>query len=72
MSNPNAQQDAKTDRTIAVVIALSALLSVFAPTITRLFGLTPRVEILLYLFSLAGFIWSLVVTCKLWQKTRGQ
>lgn len=70
MSNPTDQDAAKTGRTIAIVIALSALLSIFAPSITRLLGFAPRVEILLYLFSLAGFIWSLVVTWKLWQKRR--
>mgnify|MGYP001954922468 CR=1 FL=1 len=33
-------------------------------------GLAPRFEILFYLISMAAFIWSLVVTWKLWQKTR--
>ncbi|MEJ6477768.1 MAG: DUF5337 family protein [Octadecabacter sp.] len=30
--------------------------------------MAPRYEILFYLFSLAGFIWSLVVTYNIWQK----
>jgi len=69
MSTPD-EQIAKTGRTVALVIAGAALLSIFAPQITRAFGATPRVEMLMYLISLAAFIWSLVVTWKLWQKTR--
>jgi len=61
---------AKTGRTVALVIAGAALLSIFAPQITQALGATARIEMLLYLISLAAFIWSLVVTWKLWQKTR--
>ncbi|SEW01887.1 hypothetical protein SAMN04488515_0675 [Cognatiyoonia koreensis] len=57
-------------RTIAITIAVAGLLSIFAPGLVRLFGLAPRFEILFYLISLAAFIWSLVVTWKLWQNTR--
>ena len=70
MTNSTDAQNAKTGRMIAIVIALAALLSIFAPVLTRTLGLSPRFEMLLYLFSLAGFIWSLVVTWKLWQKTK--
>jgi len=61
---------AKTGRTVAIVIAAAALLSVFAPAITSALGLAPRFEMLMYLAALGAFIWSLVVTWKLWQKTR--
>jgi hypothetical protein len=70
MNTSPDHQNATTGRTVAIVSAASALLSVFAPNATRLLGLSTRFEMLLYLFSLAGFIWSLVVTWKLWQKTR--
>lgn len=77
MPNPNTPKPtdpaiARTGRMVAVVIVLSGMLSVFAPVITQALGLAPRVEMLFYLFSLAGFIWSLVVTWKLWQKTRDE
>ncbi|MGJ8610533.1 MAG: DUF5337 family protein [Yoonia sp.] len=70
MTTPHDPTDAKQGRQAAIVIALSGLLSIFAPALTRILGAAPRVEMLFYLISLAGFIWSLVVTWKLWQKTR--
>ena len=39
-------------------------------TLTGLLGASPRVEMLFYLIALAAFIWSLVVTWKLWQNTK--
>ena len=70
MTDHHDQQTAKQGRTVAIVIACAGLLSIFAPQLTRLLGATPRVEMLFYLISLGAFIWSLVVTWKLWQKTR--
>ena len=70
MTKPTDQDIAKQGRTAAIVIAIAGLLSIFAPQLTSLLGAAPRVEMLFYLISLAAFIWSLVVTWKLWQKTR--
>ena len=70
MAKAPREEIAKGARTVAIVIALSALLSVFAPQIVDGLGLEPRYTVLLTLFALAGFIWALVVTYKLWQKTR--
>ena len=70
MSTPSDKDVARQGRTVALVIAAAGLLAIFAPQITRAFGGTPRVEMLLYLISLAAFIWSLVVTWNLWQKTK--
>lgn len=70
MDNRPDQQTARQGRQAALVIAGAAVLSIFAPQITRAFGADLRFEMLLYLISLAAFIWSLVVTWKLWQKTR--
>jgi hypothetical protein len=70
MTKPTDQDVARAGRTAAIVIAIAGLLSIFAPLITRTLGLAPRFEMLLYLMSLGAFIWSLVVTWKLWQKTR--
>ena len=63
-------QTARQGRLVAITIAVAALASVAAPWIVGVLGLAPRFEILIYLFSLAAFIWSLVVTWRLWQKTR--
>ena len=70
MSTPSDKDIARQGRTVALVIAAAGLLAIFAPMMTRALGATPRVEMLLYLISLAGFIWSLVVTWNLWQKTK--
>ena len=70
MSDGHDEQTARTGRIVAIVIALAGVLSIFAPNIVTGLGLEPRFEILLYLFSLAAFIWSLAVTWRLWQKTR--
>ena len=61
---------ARQGRQAALVIVAAALLSILAPRITRAAGLPPRYEMLFYFASLAGFIWSLVVTWRIWQKTR--
>ena len=61
---------ARQGRMIALVIAGAGLLSVFAPQIVDALGLAPRFVILLTLISLAAFFWALVVTWRLWQKTR--
>jgi hypothetical protein len=68
--DPDRAEIAATGRRIALVMVASALLSVFAPAITGTLGLAPRFAVLLTLFALAGFIWCLAVTYKLWQKTR--
>jgi len=61
---------ARQARIAALVIAGAALLSVFAPRIVTALGLAPRYVILLTLISLAAFFWALVVTFRIWQKSR--
>ncbi|WP_299200630.1 DUF5337 domain-containing protein [uncultured Tateyamaria sp.] len=61
---------ARQGRIAALVIAGAALLSVFAPVIVQGLGLPARYEILILLFALAAFIWSLVVAIRIWQKSR--
>ncbi len=70
MSDRHSDSTARQGRVIAVTIALAGILAIFAPMLTIILGLEPRYEILFYLISMAAFIWSLVVTWKLWQKTR--
>ena len=66
----NDEAIAKQGRTAALVIAGAGILSILAPTVVSVLGLAPRFEILIYLFALAAFFWSLVVTFQIWQKTR--
>ena len=61
---------ARQGRIAALVIAGAALLSIFAPVIVQALGLPARYEILILLFALAAFIWSLVVAVRIWQKSR--
>ena len=61
---------ARQGRQAALVIVAAAALSMAAPWITRATGLPLRYEMLFYFVSLAGFFWSLVVTWRIWQKTR--
>lgn len=61
---------ARQGRIAALVIAGAAVLSVFAPVIVRSLGLPARFEVLLLLFALAAFIWSLVVAIRIWQNSR--
>ncbi|WP_377506731.1 DUF5337 domain-containing protein [Octadecabacter sp. R77987] len=70
MTRPTDPAIARQARMAAIVIAASGILAIIAPMLVTGLGLAPRYEILFYLFSLAGFIWSLVVTYKIWQKTR--
>ena len=70
MTNPLDPKLARQGRIAALVIAGAALLSIFAPVIVSGLGLPARFEILILLFALAAFIWSLVVAVRIWQKSR--
>lgn len=70
MTQENTADIARAGRTAALVIAGGGLLAILAPVIIRATGLPARYEILLYLISLAAFIWSLSVAIRMWQKTR--
>ncbi|KQI68515.1 hypothetical protein SAMN05428995_103428 [Loktanella sp. DSM 29012] len=69
MSN-HTDDTTRQGRIAALVIAGAGLLAILAPWLVAVTGLAPRFEILFYLISLAAFIWSLVVTVRIWQKTR--
>ena len=57
-------------RVIGSVIAASGVLSILAPWLVQVLGLPGRYEILIYLFSLAGFIWAFVNIYQLWRARR--
>ncbi|WP_438960299.1 DUF5337 family protein [Nereida sp.] len=64
------EKNAKQGRLAAMVIAGSGLLAILAPAIAQSLNLTIRFEILLYLFSLAGFLFALVLALQVWQSGR--
>ena len=70
MADRHDQETARQGRIAAVVIAAAGVLAMLAPWIVARTGLPPKYEILMYLVSMAAFIWSLAVTLKIWQKTR--
>ena len=70
MADRHDAETARQGRIAAVVIAAAGVLAMLAPWIVARTGLAPKYEILMYLVAMAAFIWSLVVTLKIWQKTR--
>jgi|TARA_R110000787_G_scaffold84592_2_gene181183 hypothetical protein len=70
MAERHNDETARQGRIAAVVIALAGVLAMLAPWIVAQTGIAPKFEILMYLVSMAAFIWSLAVTLKIWQKTR--
>jgi hypothetical protein len=70
MAEKHNHETARQGRIAAVVIALAGVLAMLAPWIVAQTGIAPKFEILMYLVSMAAFIWSLAVTLKIWQKTR--
>lgn len=70
MTHRHDDNTARQGRIAAVVIALAGVLAMLAPWIAAQTGIAPKYEILMYLVSMAAFIWSLAVTLKIWQKTR--
>jgi hypothetical protein len=64
------RQIARQARKAALAIAGGGLLAIVAPVLVRTAGLPLRFEVLLYLVALAAFVWALVVTWTIWQKTR--
>ena len=67
MSEARDKAFARKGQTAGLGIAAAGLLAIFAPAVVGTFGLPPRYEILLYLFSLAAFIWAMVVVWQMWQ-----
>jgi len=61
------KQIERRGRVVAVVIALSGLLALFAPVITSSTGLPVRFEFLAYFASLAGFLWAMFNIYFIWR-----
>ncbi|MEM0946884.1 MAG: DUF5337 domain-containing protein [Pseudomonadota bacterium] len=57
-------------RTIALVIAGTALLYIVAQGIGRALGFDQRTLALFDLIALGGFLWCIIVTWQMWRKRR--
>ena len=69
---PADRERARQGRIVAIVIAVSGLLAFAAPALTATLGLPVRWEMLAYLVALAGFVWALVVTFRIWRSSRDE
>lgn len=67
MTHDLEQQLAKRGRVVAIVIAVSGLLALFAPVIVSVAELPLRFEFLAYFASLAGFLWAMVNIYQIWR-----
>lgn len=67
MSQDHDSAYARKGLITGVVIAASGIAAMLAPWIVQLAGLGVRHEVLIYLFSLAGFVWALVNIYQLWR-----
>ena len=70
MTDPARDDTGRQGRLAAVAIAIGGILAIFAPAIVHGLGLPFRFEFLIYLISVALFIWALVVTLRIWHKSR--
>lgn len=61
---------ARTGRTVSIVIAGTMLLWMAAQWLGSRLGLPDEYVFLFDLFALAGFLWALIVTFQLWRKNR--
>ena len=62
--------DGRQGRTIALVIAGTALLYVAAQWIGREMGAGQRMLALIDLIALGGFLWCIIVTWQMWRRRR--
>ncbi len=70
MADRDQQHDARTGRTVGLVIALTMCLWIAAQWIAPAIGLHPSFAFLFDLAALAALIWSLVVVYGLWQRQK--
>ena len=61
---------AREARTVGIVLAATIVLWVGAQFVGGEMGWAPRFALLADLAALAGFIWALVVTIRIWRKRR--
>ena len=61
---------ARQARTVALVIAGTMILWMFAQWIGYKAGISTRLAFLFDLAALAGFIWAIIVTYQIWRKRR--
>lgn len=73
MTKPAPQdiRNARSARTVAVVLAVTMLLWMGAQVVGGEMGWNPRYAFLFDLAALAAFFWALVVTYQIWRARRG-
>jgi hypothetical protein len=64
------RQTARQARVVAVVIAVTMVLWMFAQWIGGEMGLEARYAFLFDFLALAGFLWAMIVTFQIWRKRR--
>mgnify|MGYP000064515674 CR=1 FL=1 len=67
MNDERDKAMARKGRITGAVIAVAGLSALLAPWIVGQLGLTIRHEMLIYLGSLAGFVWAFVNIYQLWR-----
>lgn len=67
MSDDSDRAYARKGRITGLVIAGGGVAALLAPWIIRVLGLPMRYEMLIYLGSLAAFVWALVNIYQLWR-----
>ena len=67
MSRP-VDQDAKQMRLVAIVIAATMVLWLLVQALGREYGWAAEWAFLADLAALAGFVWSLIVTWRIWRR----
>ncbi|QQA44186.1 DUF5337 domain-containing protein [Pelagovum pacificum] len=70
MTDDKDRAVARQARQAGIAIAAGGVLAILAPVIVSGLGLPVRYEFLFYLIAIAAFIWALVVTARIWQKSR--
>lgn len=68
--NPQDMALAREARTVGIVLAATIVLWVGAQFVGGEMGWAPRFALLADLAALAGFVWALVVTYRIWRKRR--
>ena len=68
MTEPQKERDAAQLRLAAIVIAVTGLLWILVQMLGREYGWTTEWLQLADLAAIAGFIWSLIVTWRIWRR----
>lgn len=71
MSNPDEQQMAAQMRLAALVIAAAMIGWIVLQWLAKQYGWAPRWVFLIDLAAIGAFVWSLLVTWRIWRRKNG-